>query len=549
MVNVFLSDYSYAALLKKARTMIKSNRLCTEEGFKYINRRYATALLITASLLLVSQIIIQLTIINMKSDARVVNISGRQRMLSQKITKCSFGLLLSDTAEQSVDFATELNAARNLWKESHEALRYGSEAMRLPGDNSQAVEALYEKMEPHYQAILQAVSAILNLTGQAGPREPANKDGQSPGGQTDAELETLRWNALTIRANETEFLGYMDRIVFQYDAESNTKLLHLQILEFSILLIALCVLVLEWRVVFKPAQKEIEIGFDIMKKNEDYLNQLFETTPAMTILFDATTLKAVKYNAMAVQLIRAWLGVELSDETAFAAVLPGPAEDPALSERLLAKLKAEKELSNLEVCITEEQVVLLSAKTLNTGDKTLYLIGLSDITTLKQMATFDSMTAMLNRRTGLELLEYLCEESARNQTGLTICFIDIDRLKFVNDTHGHQEGDHYIKTVAKTITSRAGETYKGIRYGGDELILVTESASLDRFRALMRQVNDDLYVTGHMSFKSYTMSVSYGIVSYNPAVHRTISDLIEEADLSMYEHKKSKRAQRVDGEK
>lgn len=508
--------------------MFENNRLRTEEGFRYINRRYATALLLTASLLLVSQIIIQLTIINMKSDARVVNISGRQRMLSQKITKCSFGLLLFEEDGVRETFVTELTAARDLWKKSHEALRYGSDEMRLPGGGSDAVEALYAKMEPHYQAMLEAVAVILALEDH-----------------DDANPQVLRSSALAIRANEREFLQYMDRIVFQYDDESNTKLLHLQILECGILLIALFVLALEWRVVFKPAQKEIKAGFDSMKKNEEYLNQLFETTPTMTILFDAATLKVVKYNAMAVQLVRDWLGVDLSEETTFAQILPGPAEDEGFSERLLAKIRAEKEFSNLEAGITDGQIVLLSAKTLTSGDKILYLVGLSDITTLKQVATFDSMTAMLNRRAGLELLEYLFEECAKNRAAMSICFIDIDRLKYVNDSHGHQEGDWYIKTVAQTILRAAGDAYKGIRYGGDELILVTENADRENFETLMRRVNDDLYDIGHMNFKPYTMSVSYGIVTHGEKQFPNISEFIEEADMCMYENKKLKRAQRA----
>ena len=506
--------------------MLEDTRLRSEEGFKYINKRYATALLVTASLLLISQIIIQLSIINMKDDARVVNISGRQRMLSQKITKCSFGLLLSETADTRAGFAHELGAARDLWKKSHEGLRYGSGEMSLPGGNSQAVEALYKKMEPHYQAILQSVAVILALKKETG-----------------ASRNIVRQNALAIRANETEFLQYMNKIVFQYDEESNTKLLHLQILECSILLIALLVLAMEWRVVFKPAQKEIKAGFDSMKKNEEYLNQLFETTPTLTILFDAATLKVVKYNALAMQLVRDWLGVDLTTETTFAEILPGPPDDPGFSERLLEKIQTEGEISNMETGITEGHIVLLSAKTLTSGDKRLYLIGLSDITTLKQVATFDSMTAMLNRRAGIELLEYLFGECASNQTDMAICFIDIDRLKYVNDTHGHQEGDWYIKTVAQTITRRAGDVYKGLRYGGDEIILVTESASRENFEALLRQVNEDLYDIGHMSFKPYTMSVSYGIVTYSQKHFVNIGDFIEEADMSMYENKKIKRAQ------
>ena len=150
--------------------MLENHRLKTDDGFKYINRRYAMALLATASLLLISQIIIQLTIINMKDDARVVNISGRQRMLSQKITKCALGILLADTGETRAAFIGELSKAKELWQRSHEGLRYGSEEMHLPGDNSAEVNALYEKMEHHYQTIISSVDSILNIAEQGHER-------------------------------------------------------------------------------------------------------------------------------------------------------------------------------------------------------------------------------------------------------------------------------------------------------------------------------------------------------------------------------------------
>ncbi len=506
--------------------MIENTKLKSEEGFKYINRRYATALLATATLLLISQVIIQLAIMNMKDDARIVNISGRQRMLSQKITKCAFGLQLADTKESRKAFLAELVAASALWRHSHEALRYGSKAMHLPGGNSPAVEALFQKMEPHYQGILKAVGSII-LAEEADIATPAVK---------------AVFHA--IRDNETEFLKYMDRIVFQYDEESNAKLFRLQLLEFSILTIALLVLAFEWRIVFKPAQKEIKAGFDVMKKNEEYLNQLFETAPTLTILFDSVTLKAVKFNAMAVQLVRDWLGVELSEDTSFGEIVPGPEKNEDLSARLLDKLQAEKSFSNLEVGITADKIVLMSAKTIMSGGKKLYLVGLSDITTLKQVATFDSMTAMLNRRAGLELLGYLFDECARNNTGMVLCFIDIDRLKYVNDMHGHQEGDWYIKAVARAINQQMGDECKSIRYGGDEIILVTENPDLAAFENKLQNVGEVLYRVGHENFKPYRMSVSHGFAIYPNATARSVSDLIEEADMSMYEHKKAKKAQR-----
>ncbi len=503
--------------------MLGYQRLKNEEGFNYINKRYALALLATATLLIISQIIIQLTIINMKDDARVINISGRQRMLSQKITKCVFGLSLADTQSRRQMYIDELTNAKNLWMASHQALRYGNAAMDLRHDNSPAVTGLFAQIEPHYQAMLDDSAAILVMAGS---------------GAAPLDRALLMPLIIDIRLHESHFLEYMDKIVCQYDHESNTKLLHLQILEFSILIIALVVLAFEWRVVFKPAQKEIKDNFDLMKRNEDYLNQLFETTPTINILFDAASLKAVKYNAMAVQLIKQWLNVELNENTAFAQVLPGL--DGDLSARLLQKIKTEGDFSNLEVGITEGKIVLISASTINHGESQVYLIGLSDITTIKHAATFDSMTAMLNRRAGQELINFLFGECLVRNSHLTICFIDIDGLKFVNDQHGHQEGDWYIKTVAQTLNETLGEHYKGIRYGGDEMMMVSDDPDLDRLAELMQQVGQKLHSIARTQFKPYQMSISYGMCSYPAFACRLPEELIEQADFNMYEHKKSK---------
>lgn len=162
--------------------MPEYSHLKSEDGLTYINRRYATALLATATLLLLSQVIIQFTINNMKNDARVVNIAGRQRMLSQKLTKCSFGLMLAAAPQARALYTVELESARNLWQ------------MNFPGDNSPAVQRLYEKMEPHYQAVINAVAAILHTQ-----NNEINKN---------AHLESIN----TIRDNEDELLLVTEKL-------------------------------------------------------------------------------------------------------------------------------------------------------------------------------------------------------------------------------------------------------------------------------------------------------------------------------------------------
>lgn len=503
-----------------------NNEETRNDGFRYINRRYAYALLTTATLLLFSQAIIQITIINMKSDSHVVNISGRQRMLSQKISKASYGLFFAQSPTGREAYLDELIAARDLWKKSHEGLRHGDSEMGLPGKNSREIDALYNEMDESYRTIDSSAATIVDIAAKP-----------------DFDRKEMLAPLMDLQEHEDRFLKCMDGIVFQYDRESNHKLKNLQILEIAILLIALIVLTLEWRVVFKPAQHEIKKGFDDVKRNEAYLNQLFETVPTLTILFDAVTLNVVKFNAMAVQLVKDWLDIDLNYETSFSQIMAGiPGEE--LDTRLLSKIMTEEEVENLEVPLTRDKIVLMSAKKIESGGKQLYLIGLSDITTIKLAATFDSLTSMLNRRAGLELLTYLYEQCAVKEEMFSICFIDIDRLKFVNDLYGHPEGDWYIKTVANVIKETVGERYKSMRYGGDEIVLVSENMDISDLRAKMKEVEAQLEKTGKENFKPYSLSVSYGFASNTDEGVTIVYEMIELADLNMYEHKKTKKFER-----
>ena len=128
---------------------------------------------------------------------------------------------------------------------------------------------------------------------------------------------------------------------------------------------------------------------------------------------------------------------------------------------------------------------------------------------------------------------------------VTVLF-DAASLKVVkfNDMYGHQEGDWYIKNVAQTINATMGEQYKGIRYGGDEIIIITENPSLAEFEQKIQGVGQTLHRIGHDHFKPYKMSISQGFAVYPNAAVKYATDLIEEADMNMYEHKKAKKAAR-----
>lgn len=87
--------------------------------------------------------------------------------------------------------------------------------------------------------------------------------------------------------------------------------------------------------------------------------------------------------------------------------------------------------------------------------------------------TTDELTGAINRKTGMEMLEGLITKARTEGTLLSVCFVDIDDLKVVNDCYGHNEGDHLIKTVAQVLMGASVPTDSVARLGGDEFFADT----------------------------------------------------------------------------
>ena len=202
-----------------------------------LRQRYLVALSLIALLTIVSQGILQFLIADQKFDSRIVNIAGRQRMLSQKITKLSYYIATANSFEAAVPARKELEDTLQLWQRSHNGLLNGDKNLGLPGNNSPAILELFKEIQARYDIILGAAWAILNSSGS-----PA------------AISQSLR----NIRDNEASFLKGMDAIVFSYDREANEKVAFTQWLEIALMMVTLIVLGLEAILIFAPATRRIQ---------------------------------------------------------------------------------------------------------------------------------------------------------------------------------------------------------------------------------------------------------------------------------------------------
>ncbi len=225
---------------------------------KKITSIYIVALVLIGLLTISSQLLVRNILQNQSSDSRVINIAGRQRMLSQKLAKT---VLLIYQAANENDFAkrrTELLDVVDTWDKSHKGLQFGDSSLQLPSDNnSETIKEIFGLIEPHF---LNMKNAVVQLSAY---------NFQTPKEQFKPHLEE-------IIENEPVFLRIMNEITFQYDKESSLKTERLKAIELVLMFVTLLVLFLEAVLVFRPAIRKIDLYFEQMKTSNKQLSMTIQ---------------------------------------------------------------------------------------------------------------------------------------------------------------------------------------------------------------------------------------------------------------------------------
>ena len=159
---------------------------------------------------------------------------------------------------------------------------------------------------------------------------------------------------------------------------------------------------------------------------------------------------------------------------------------------------------------------------------------------LKRFAATDAMTDAFNRKWGYGKLSELFAAPEETRRGQTLCFLDMDGLKRVNDTLGHAVGDEMIMNTIQTVLSCIRKDDFIIRWGGDEFVVFL-NCSLDNAEKVLGKIMFAFEHFNSTGGKAYRLSVSAGLVSFGePAA--SLDELVDEADRRMYMNKIAKRS-------
>lgn len=156
----------------------------------------------------------------------------------------------------------------------------------------------------------------------------------------------------------------------------------------------------------------------------------------------------------------------------------------------------------------------------------------------------DGLTDLYNRLGYHELAYPLYREMAGRGEKLAILFLDMDRLKYINDVYGHSEGDRAIRCVATAIRENVTTDSIPVRYGGDEFLVVAPESDQETVLRLLNSIEAAIpSIAGTLGLHE-TPGVSSGYVIADPGSGKTLDEYVHAADELMYKQKKAKRAQR-----
>ena len=162
------------------------------------------------------------------------------------------------------------------------------------------------------------------------------------------------------------------------------------------------------------------------------------------------------------------------------------------------------------------------------------------LTEMRNLSLRDHLTGLYNRRGFFALAEQRFKVARRENTRLLFIIADLDGLKAINDTYGHELGDHALKDAADILKDTFRESDIIGRIGGDEFAIVVAENVPESAETVTSRIRDKIAAFKKEHIRHYQLSISIGIAHCDPASSCSIDEMLANADELMYQQKKAK---------
>ena len=227
--------------------------------------------------------------------------------------------------------------------------------------------------------------------------------------------------------------------------------------------------------------------------------------------------------------------------------------EPGQRDELLGRLSAEGAVQNFELQLFRRNSDVIWA-TVNayacrdaTGDIAQFEGTVVDITErrlyqaqIERQANYDMLTGLANRNLLNQRLEQAIRRVQRAGGNVAVAFIDLDQFKFINDTYGHELGDHLLKDMSKRLCGGVRQTDTVARQGGDEFVLLLVDYTPGDLRTVIERLHQRIAEPWQRGKREFHVSSSIG-VALHPQDGDTPDVLLRNADAAMYKAKENGR--------
>lgn len=160
---------------------------------------------------------------------------------------------------------------------------------------------------------------------------------------------------------------------------------------------------------------------------------------------------------------------------------------------------------------------------------------------LRSLSLTDGLTSLNNRRGFMILATGLLKFARRAGYSACLLYIDLDSLKYINDTFGHVAGDTAITHFARILTETFRDSDVIGRMGGDEFVALIIDATESDLASMQERLHSNVQAHNLQAGQGYALSLSLGSIQVDQNSTITMEALLSEADAAMYKHKQSRK--------
>jgi len=160
---------------------------------------------------------------------------------------------------------------------------------------------------------------------------------------------------------------------------------------------------------------------------------------------------------------------------------------------------------------------------------------------LRSLSLTDILTGLNNRRGFMILATGLLKFARRADYSVCLLYIDLDSLKYINDTFGHAAGDTAITHFARILTETFRDSDVIGRLGGDEFVVLIIDATESDLASMQARLQSSVDAHNLQSVRGNALSFSLGVIRVDPDSTISMEVLLSEADAAMYKHKQSRK--------